>query len=188
MKKSNKAIPELTPFDWDLVGMVEGLTKRNVKVYKDGIKNQFQLYWDFDPEGNIKMHTAIVNAIQGRAAERYLSTHPGKTNITSIEFDPESWPTENRFEIGPVLEDFAFDYVSEIKALQYQKWEGNTLSKFVGGGSEIISIDKKVYTFTFPNQDGILLEVKESDYVIYKNGCFSIMSEKEFQKQYKILL
>jgi len=188
--KKTKINPELTPYDWDLVAMIEGLIKSPVRVFKDVKKKKFQLYWDLDPEIEDfqKLHFAIIEAIKGRTGERYLSTHLGKTNITSIEFSIESWPTENRYKIGPVLEEYAFDFISTVKAVQYDRNDSQRLAMFVGGGTEIIEVSGKSSTFSFPNQDGVWMHVNENDYVVLQNDCFRVMNQKEFKKQFKIQL
>lgn len=189
MKKIEKQ-PQLTPYDLDLVAMIEGLTKTPVKVLRDSEKNQFQLYWDSviekDSESTDKMQKAIINAIIGRSGERYKGTQNGKTNITSIEFSPESWPTEKRFEIGPVMPEKGNEYISTVKAIRYKRFDVNRLGEFVGGGIEITSPDEKSSTFSFANQDGVWMHVNENDYVVLQNGCFHVIPEKEFEKQFNL--
>lgn len=182
--------PELTPFDWETVGMIENLIKKPVTVAEDLKNNRFDIYWPLDPnsENYEKMHNAILEAIKGKAGERYLGNNQAELNITSIQFDPESYPYEKRYEMTEPDETFGEEFVRVVKALKFISSDGavDLIVDFVGGGTHTVPKNSDPATFEFPNQDGITLKVKEGDYVVLENGQFSVVEQKEFEKNYTL--
>lgn len=180
--------PELTPFDWETVGMIENLIKKPVTVAEDLKNNLFEIYWSLDPnsENYEKMHNAILEAIKGKAGERYLGNNQAELNITSIQFDPESYPHEIRYKMTEPKTDFVWDFFRTVKALKFTNKAVELISDFVGGGTHTVPKNSDPATFEFPNQDGITLKVKEGDYVVLENGQFSVVEQKEFEKYYTL--
>lgn len=182
--------PELTPFDWETVGMIENLIKKPVTVAEDLKNNLFEIYWPLDPnsENYEKMHNAILEAIKGKAGERYLGNNQAGLNITSIQFDPESYPYEKRYEMTEPKHQFGKNYYRLVLSRKFTNEESEVwrLSEFVGGGTHTVPKNSDPATFEFPNQDGITLKVKEGDYVVLENGQFSVVEQKEFEKHYTL--
>lgn len=174
----------LTPFDWDLVAMIEHITGEKTNVVTTD--SNYHIYWDLDPSisNYDKIHMATSNAITGRLGERYISTVEGKTNITTVKYDPSSWDEELRFDLRKPDVNFGGEYIRKVNAVNFDLNLINYFLEFVGGGTLTKFKDGSGAKFEFPNQDGMNTTVKLGEYVIYENGCFSVMSGKEFEKLY----
>lgn len=177
--------PELGPFDWDLVHMIKNLIGKEVNVVESQ-KNHaesFAIYWE-RPEDK-KMHKAILDSIKGRASERYIKTDPGKINVTYIKYDPETWPTQHRYDLTEPDETFGDCYIRKVRAMKYVRNCFDLLIDFVGGGTHTIPKTKGLSQFEFPDENGLMLKVMEGDYVVWENGSFSVIKAKEFESQFK---
>jgi hypothetical protein len=182
--------PELTPFDWDLVHMIKNLIGSQVSVADDIENNRFGVFWSFSKhqEDYAKNYNAIIEAIKGRVGNRYIDTETGNTNITYIQFSPESWPIEKRYDLNPIDEKFGYTYERKVKALRFRDSWVDQVSKFVGGGTHTISNIGAPSTFEFPNQDGMMLKAIDGDFIILEDGLISVVKSEEFEKHFKINL
>lgn len=184
----------LTPFDWDMIGMIDSLTKQKSAVAADSKNNRFEIYWklDLDIENYDATHDAIINAIKGRVGERYIDTENGETNRTLIQFDSENWETEEiRFDILNAKTKIAPKYKRELNALKFLTESNdyiNTFASFVGGGNFIKSNSEAIPSrFEFLNESGLVTVVNENDYVVFQDGKFEVMKQRVFENQFKIV-
>lgn len=183
----------LTPYDWDLVGMIDSLTKQKSAVAIDSKNNRFEIYWklDDDTENLPLVHQAIINAIKGRLGDRYIETMEAPTNITYVKFDSENWETEEiRFDISNAKTKIAPRYKRELNALKFLTESNdyiNAFASFVGGGNYIKSNSEAIPSrFEFLNESGLVTIVNENDYVVFQDGKFEVMKQRVFESQFKI--
>lgn len=193
-------INSISPFDWDLLGMVKSLTKNEVYLDSNPKRRYLSFTWtldfaNYETTKELKQtKEAIINAIKGRMGDRYIDTYIDDVNNfrTMLKFEGVDYPDQYRFELKTPREEMGKVYipiVPEFSAIQFKKDNYLDVSEFVGGGfftfpSKLNPKEKSV--LEFPNENGILLVVKETEFITFKNGRFSIVPEKEFNNNFKL--
>lgn len=181
----------LTPYDWDLVGMIENLIKEKCSVAVDNKNNRFEIYWKLprETENYDQTHKAITGAIKGRVGDRYMVTNKAPLNVTYIKFDTKVWETEEiRFEIKKPDDIMGDDYIRKVKAIVFNPVYPDLIADFVGGGNFIKSNSETIPSrFEFLNESGLLTTVNEGDYVVFQDGKFEVIKKRIFENQFKIV-
>jgi hypothetical protein len=177
----------LTPFDYDMIAMIESVLKTKVTVYLEEGYIKLEALAETTPNDEL---IALENAVKGRTGERFISCEK-EDNIVIIRFDsdPEQWPTQMRFDfIEPV--DVAYSAYSrkpkDVNAVLFDREKLQNVIDFTGGG--ILTIPRMLdepATFEFANESGLFLIAKEGEYIVKDNTRYSIASRRDFENEFE---
>lgn len=180
---------KLSPFDGDLLAMIADITKVEPKV----TENDNKFIVDVQPELTIPGETieALGKAVAGRLGDRLLGTSENHGVYSfHISYDPEEYPEEMRTRLVDPDATAGTRYcrtLLEVDAIQFRRDNVNDVLRFTGGGTVTTprTPDGKAM-FSFPDGNGIFVDVPESWYIIRElNGRFTARPEKDFKREFE---
>lgn len=180
---------KLSPFDWDLLAIIADITKVEPKV----TENDNKFIVDVQPELTIPWETmeALGEAVAGRLGDRLLGTSENHGVYSfHISYDPEEYPEEMRTRLVDPDATAGTRYcrtLLEVDAIQFRRDNVDDVLRFTGGGTVVTprTPDGKAI-FSFPNGNGIFVDVPESWYIIRElNGRFTARPEKDFKREFE---
>lgn len=188
MNKTN-----LSPFDCDMCAMIEDLTKTAVEI--EATPENIHLSWEQSPcdkttpEG--QKATAIQQAVNGRLGNRALMWEykDGRQNVW-FAYDPTEYPEEQRdfsVAIDPKAGQRYCRTLQEVNAIQVDREKLEELKAFTGGGMLTIPREPNARAiYTFPNGNGMLVDVPETFFIVRDDANdFTTMHPKEFARLYE---
>lgn len=191
---------KLSPYDWDMCAMIEDITGK--AVFVQFTPESIKLSWTQKGEsgetvGEYQRITALKEAIAGRLNDRVLGFdyEDGKQSV-SFSYDPTEYPEETRFALmnpTAIPETRYKRKDKEVDAILFVRDNMERVKAFTGGGTLTIpskANDPEEFpdmraTFTFPNQLGLLFEVKEGDFIINDNGKFTAQNKQAFEQEFE---
>lgn len=180
---------KLSPFDGDLLAMIADITKVEPKV----TENDNKFIVDVQPELTIPGETmeALGKAVAGRLGDRLLGTSENHGVYSfHISYDPEEYPEEMRTRLVDPDATAGTRYcrtLLEVDAIQFRRDNVDDVLRFTGGGTVTTprTPDGKAM-FSFPDGNGIFVDVPESWYIIRElNGRFTARPERDFKREFE---
>lgn len=180
---------KLSPFDGDLLAMIADITKVEPKV----TENDDRFVVDVQPELTIPGETmeALGKAVAGRLGDRLLGTSENHGVYSFyISYDPEEYPEEMRTRLVDPDATAGTRYcrtLLEVDAIQFRRDNVDDVLRFTGGGTVTTprTPDGKAM-FSFPDGNGIFVDVPESWYIVRElNGRFTARPEKDFKREFE---
>jgi hypothetical protein len=184
----------LSPFDCDMCAMIEDITKQEIEVTASD--TSIRLRWPQNgSEGNDKAEgqriEALKQAIRGRLGDRLIEFFyaDGRQSVY-MKYDPEEYPEEMRTRLVDPDATAGTRYcrtLLEVDAIQFRRDNVDDVLRFTGGGTVVTprTPDGKAI-FSFPNGNGIFVDVPESWYIIRElNGRFTARPEKDFKREFE---
>lgn len=184
----------LSPFDCDMCAMIEDITKQEIEVTASD--TSIRLSWAQNgSEGNDKAEgqriEALKQAIRGRLGDRLIEFFyaDGRQSVY-MKYDPEEYPEEMRTRLVDPDATAGTRYcrtLLEVDAIQFRRDNVDDVLRFTGGGIVVTprTPDGKAM-FSFPNGNGIFVDVPESWYIIRElNGRFTARPEKDFKREFE---
>ena len=180
---------KLSPFDGDLLAMIADITKVEPKV----TENDDRFVVNVQPELTIPGETmeALGKAVAGRLGDRLLGTSENHGVYSFyISYDPEEYPEEMRTRLSDPDATAGTRYcrtLLEVDAIQFRRDNVDDVLRFTGGGTVVTprTPDGKAI-FSFPDGNGIFVDVPESWYIIRElNGRFTARPEKDFKREFE---
>lgn len=185
----------LSPFDCDMCAMIEDITKQEIEVTASD--TSIRLSWAQNgSEGNDKAEgqriEALKQAIRGRLGDRFIEFfYADGIQSVYMKYDPEEYPEEMRTRLSEPDATAGTRYcrtLLEVDAIQFRRDNVDDVLRFTGGGTVTTprTPDGKAM-FSFPDGNGIFVDVPESWYIIRElNGRFTTRSEKSFKQEYEL--
>lgn len=184
----------LSPFDCDMCAMIEDITKQEIEVTASD--TSIRLSWAQNgSEGNDKAEgqriEALKQTIRGRLGDRLIEFFyaDGRQSVF-MKYDPEEYPEEMRTRLVDPDATAGTRYCRtslEVDAIQFRRDNVDDVLRFTGGGTVVTprTPDGKAI-FSFPNGNGIFVDVPESWYIIRElNGRFTARPEKDFKREFE---
>jgi hypothetical protein len=184
----------LSPFDCDMCAMIEDITKQEIEVTASD--TSIRLSWAQNgSEGNDKAEgqriEALKQAIRGRLGDRFIEFFydDGRQSVY-MKYDPEEYPEEMRTRLSDPDATAGTRYcrtLLEVDAIQFRRDNVNDVLRFTGGGTVTTprTPDGKAM-FSFPDGNGIFVDVPESWYIIRElNGRFTARPERDFKREFE---
>lgn len=184
----------LSPFDCDMCAMIEDITKQEIEVTASD--TSIRLSWAQNgSEGNDKAEgqriEALKQAIRGRLGDRFIEFFydDGRQSVY-MKYDPEEYPEEMRTRLSDPDATAGTRYcrtLLEVDAIQFRRDNVDDVLRFTGGGTVVTprTPDGKAM-FSFPDGNGIFVDVPESWYIIRElNGRFTARPEKDFKREFE---
>lgn len=184
----------LSPFDCDMCAMIEDITKQTVDVTAS--ENSICLSWAQNgSDGNDKTEAqrieALKQAIRGRLGDRFIEFFyaNGKQSVY-MKYDPTEYPEEKRdflVAIDPGAGQRYCRTLQEVTAIQVDREKLEELKAFTGGGMLTIPREPNARAiYTFPNGNGMLVDVPETFFIVRdESNDFITMHPKEFARLYE---
>lgn len=184
----------LSPFDCDMCAMIEDITKQEIEVTASD--TSIRLSWAQNgSEGNDKAEgqriEALKQAIRGRLGDRLIEFfYDDGMQSVYMKYDPEEYPEEMRTRLTDPDATAGTRYcrtLLEVDAIQFRRDNVNDVLRFTGGGTVTTprTPDGKAM-FSFPDGNGIFVDVPESWYIIRElNGRFTARPEKDFKREFE---
>lgn len=134
---------------------------------------------------------ALGKAVAGRLGDRLLGTSENHGVYSFyISYDPEEYPEEMRTRLSDPDATAGTRYcrtLLEVDAIQFRRDNVDDVLRFTGGGTVVTprTPDGKAI-FSFPDGNGIFVDVPESWYIIRElNGRFTARPEKDFKREFE---
>lgn len=176
---------KLSPFDGDLLAMIADITKVEPKV----TENDDRFVVDVQPELTIPGETmeALGKAVAGRLGDRLLGTSENHGVYSFyISYDPEEMRTRLVDPDATAGTRYCRTLL-EVDAIQFRRDNVDDVLRFTGGGTVTTprTPDGKAM-FSFPDGNGIFVDVPESWYIVRElNGRFTARPEKDFKREFE---
>ena len=174
----------LSPFDCDMCAMIEDITGNPVEV--EATPDFIRVGWVQNGTVNEQQRIeALKQAIRGRLGDRFNSfEHCG----VFFKYDPEEYPEEMRTRLTDPDATAGTRYcrtLLEVDAIQFRRDNVDDVLRFTGGGTVTTPrTPNGKAMFSFPDGNGIFVDVPESWYIIRDlNGRFTARPEKEFKRE-----
>ena len=191
MAKNKKKLGQWTPWDSELLLMVERLTGHKPILSRED-KDCYEFQLDFgEYAGDAAYEEAVFRAIKGRAGERYVKQVDGSLEgiyYVTIKYSREVLPgLATRMDDAP---DYSVgtEYIPEgsaVRAVWFSE-EGLTddedVLRFVGGGE--ITEDDEGRVLTFDTGAGVFASARDGDYIVYDGGFLRVVPGDEFEAQF----
>ena len=186
---------KLTPWDYELLVMVESLTGKPCEP-KNGEENFF---FEADYENHAhepEYLLALWDAIEGRAGKRLVGLDDDAERhvfIATVLFSNVRYPALIRLDRETKENPSAgtpyyskTDDVNEILAVQVERENDAQLLAFVGNGQMLIPQEGKI-AFQFLNASrSVYADAPEHSYIVYRGpGRFEIVPQEKFETEYK---
>lgn len=184
----------LSPFDCDMCAMIEDITKQEIEVTASD--TSIRLSWaqngsDGNDTPEAQRIEALKQAIRGRLGDRFIEFFydDGRQSVY-MKYDPEEYPEEMRTRLSDPDATAGTRYcrtLLEVDAIQFRRDNVDAVLRFTGGGTVTTprTPDGKAI-FSFPDGNGIFVDVPESWYIIRElNGRFTARPEKDFRREFE---
>lgn len=184
----------LSPFDCDMCAMIEDITKQEIEV--TAFDTSIRLSWAQNgSDGNDKAEAqrieALKQAIRGRLGDRFIEFfYADNRQSVYMKYDPEEYPEEMRTKLTDPDATAGSRYcrtLLEVDAIQFRRDNVDDVLRFTGGGTVTTprTPDGKAM-FSFPDGNGIFVDVPESWFIIRElNGRFTARPEKDFKREFE---
>lgn len=184
----------LSPFDCDMCAMIEDITKQSVEVTV--FDTSIRLSWAQNGnEGNdtpeAQRIEALKQAIRGRLGDRFIEfIYANDKQSVFMKYDPTEYPEEKRdflVAIDPKAGQRYCRTLQEVTAMQVDREKLEELKAFTGGGMLTIPREPNARAiYTFPNGNGMLVDVPEMFFIVRdESNDFTTMHPKEFARLYE---
>lgn len=191
--ENNNVSKHLTPWDGELMLMVESLTGKPVEPRHGGDGYFFEADYSLHPDPDYI--SAIFGAIEGRAGKRCIEINDDperKVLMAHIAFSDEVLPgLAGSLDIHKPCPSAGRFYIDEssriVAALQVRAGSVQDLITFVGNGEMEIPKDGPA-SFHFLNADAsVVAHAREFEYIVFQRpGLFSVVSKAEFENEYHL--
>lgn len=179
---------KLNPFDAELLVMIGDIAKSQPEVEEK--PDRYEITVDTtEMQGNAI--EALKQAVAGRLGKRLLVTHTlDAAVIFNVEYDPTEYPEQIRTRLVEPDATAGNRYcrtLLEVDAIQFRRDNVDDVLRFTGGGTVTTprTPDGKAM-FSFPDGNGIFVDVPESWYIIRElNGRFTARPEKDFKREFE---
>lgn len=180
----------LSPFDCDMCAMIEDITKQEIEVTASD--TSIRLSWAQNgSEGNdtpeAQRIEALKQAIRGRLDDRFIEFfYADGIQSVYMKYDPEEMRTRLSDPDATAGTRYCRTLL-EVDAIQFRRDNVDDVLRFTGGGTVTIprTLDGKAM-FSFPDGNGIFVDVPESWYIIRElNGRFTARPEKDFKREFE---
>lgn len=184
----------LSPFDCDMCAMIEDITKQEIEVTASD--TSIRLSWaqngsDGNDTPEAQRIEALKQAIRGRLGDRFIEFFyaDGRQSVY-MKYDPEEYPEEMRTRLVDPDATAGTRYcrtLLEVDAIQFRRDNVDDVLRFTGGGTVTTTRtpDGKAM-FSFPDGNGIFVDVPESWYIVRElNGRFTARPEKDFKREFE---
>lgn len=184
----------LSPFDCDMCAMIEDITKQEIEVTASD--TSIRLSWaqngsDGNDTPEAQRIEALKQAIRGRLGDRFIEFfYADGIQSVYMKYDPEEYPEEMRTRLVDPDATAGTRYcrtLLEVDAIQFRRDNVDDVLSFTGGGTVVTprTPDGKAM-FSFPDGNGIFVDVPESWYIIRElNGRFTARPEKDFKREFE---
>lgn len=184
----------LSPFDCDICAMIEDITKQEIEVTASD--TSIRLSWAQNgSEGNDRPEAqrieALKRAIRVRLGDRFIEfLYADGRQSVYMKYDPEEYPEEMRTRLTDPDATAGTRYcrtLLEVDAIQFRRDNVDDVLRFTGGGTVTTprTPDGKAM-FSFPDGNGIFVDVPESWYIIRElNGRFTARPERDFKREFE---
>lgn len=177
----------LKPFDLDLIHMVETVLKTKVNAFLE--EGYIRLEVSALGASTNEIH-ALQHAVAGRLGERFIDFGVEETNIViRFDSDPEQYPDQYRYELVKPVEVPGTRYarkLKEVDAIMFRRDDIEKVLAFTGGGTLTIPSSMQApATYEFPTENGVLLLVKEGEYIVKDGEHFIKMSKRDFEQDFE---
>lgn len=181
---------KLTPFDVETFLMIESITGVEPEVVQSKVSYKISVCTYNLSDEKI---TAIKNAVSGRLGKRLYNTESGINKIVfSVEFqeNAEKFPTEIRTDLGTPDNNAGKVFcrrLLEVRALPVKRDNLEKLLMFTGGGTmQIPRTPGGLAVYSFPTENGIMLDVPEGNYIVLTpDGKFGKMDMQTFMANFE---
>lgn len=179
---------KLNPFDAELLVMIGDIAKSQPEVEEK--PDRYEITVDTtEIQGNAI--EALKQAVAGRLGKRLLVTHTLDAAVVfNVEYDPTEYPEQIRTRLVEPDATAGTRYcrtLLEVDAIQFRRDNVDAVLRFTGGGTVTTprTPDGKAM-FSFPDGNGIFVDVPESWYIIRElNGRFTARPEKDFKREFE---
>lgn len=179
---------KLNPFDAELLVMIGDIAKSQPEV--EGKPDRYEITVDTtEIQGNAI--EVLKQAVAGRLGKRLLVTHTLDAAVVfNVEYDPTEYPEQIRTRLVEPDATAGTRYcrtLLEVDAIQFRRDNVDAVLRFTGGGTVTTprTPDGKAM-FSFPDGNGIFVNVPESWYIIRElNGRFTARPEKDFKREFE---
>lgn len=181
---------KLTPFDGELLVMIADIMKVEPTVEESATTYTISVPIGDNTPDTV---TAMQNAVRGRLGKRLImfeDVDNCKRYSVAYVDDAESMADKIRTEYDAPDATAGTRYcrtLLEVDAIQFRRDNVDDVLRFTGGGTVVTprTPDGKAI-FSFPNGNGIFVDVPESWYIIRElNGRFTARPEKDFRREFE---
>lgn len=183
---------KLTPFDAELIMMVESLTGKPCEL-KFGL-DHFFFEADYENHNDPEYILAMWDAIEGRTGERLLEIKDKAEHhalLVRVKFSEQKYPGVVRLD-SDHSEQKTFGKVycrrlGDTRAVQVERNNPDVLLQFVGNGEMEIPDDGPA-VFHFRNACGsVYAHAPEHSYIVYVGPeRFEIVEQETFEEEYEL--
>lgn len=181
---------KLTPFDGELLVMIADIMK-----VEPTVEESATIYKISVPIGDNSPDTvtAMQNAVRGRLGKRLIMLNDVdncKEYYVAYVDDAESMADEIRTEYDAPDATAGTRYcrtLKEVDAIQVDRDNLEALKRFTGGGTMTIPrTPGAIAKYSFPSENGVMIDAPETWVIVREsNGRFSVMSKKEFDRDFE---
>lgn len=179
---------KLNPFNAELLVMIGDIAKSQPEVEEK--PDRYEITVD-TTEIQGKSIEALKQAVAGRLGKRLLVTHTLDAAVVfNVEYDPTEYPEQIRTRLVEPDATAGTRYcrtLLEVDAIQFRRDNVDAVLRFTGGGTVTTprTPDGKAM-FSFPDGNGIFVDVPESWYIIRElNGRFTARPERDFKREFE---
>lgn len=181
-------IGKLKPFDFDLIHMIETVIKSSVEAFLE--------------EGYIRLEVSAVNAstdeihalsqaVHGRLGERFIECGVEESKfVVRFTSDPDQYPDQFRYELKKPVDVPGTRYarkLKEVNAILFMREDIDKVNAFTGGGTLTIPQSVKMPAqYEFPTENGVLLLIREGEYIVKDGDHFIRMYKHDFERDFEI--
>lgn len=181
---------KLTPFDVETFLVIESITGVEPEVVQSKVSYKISVCTYNLSDEKI---TAIKNEVSVRLGKRLYNTESGINKIVfSVEFqeNAEKLPTEIRTDLGTPDNNAGKVFcrrLLEVRALPVKRDNLEKLLMFTGGGTmQILRTPGGLAVYSFPTENGIMLDVPEGNYIVLTpDGKFGKMDMQTFMANFE---
>lgn len=181
---------KLTPFDGELLVMIADIMK-----VEPTVEESATIYKISVPIGDNTPDTvtAMQNAVRGRLGKRLImfeDVDNCKRYSVAYVDDAESMADKIRTEYDAPDATAGTRYcrtLKEVDAIQVDRDNLEALKRFTGGGTMTIPrTPGAIAKYSFPSENGVMIDAPETWVIVREsNGRFSVMSKKEFDRDFE---
>lgn len=177
---------KLTPFDAETILMIKSFLGIEPRVIEYETEYCIMIPW-------LKCTNVLETAIAGRLGERLKTKEEDEVNVffrVKYQNNAEFMPTEVRTDLEQPNKNAGYVYcrrLLEVRALPVKRDNLEKLQMFTGGGTmQIPRTPGGLAVYSFPTENGVLLDVPEYWYIVrYPDGRFAKMERKDFEAEFE---
>lgn len=188
--KSRAMKSKLTPFDGELLVMIADIMKVEPTVEESATTYTISVPIGDNTPDTV---TAMQNAVRGRLGKRLImfeDVDNCKRYSVAYVDDAESMADKIRTEYDAPDATAGTRYcrtLKEVDAIQVDRDNLEALKRFTGGGTMTIPrTPGAIAKYSFPSENGVMIDAPETWVIVREsNGRFSVMSKKEFDRDFE---